>query len=400
MTETVDFLIIGGGIVGLALALQARWRFPKAKIVLLEKEKHCGQHASGRNSGVLHAGFYYASDSLKARFTREGNRMWQEYCSERNLPINRCGKLVVAQSQDDLSGLETLYQRGQANGVDLEWLSEKEAQKIEPRVKTYEKALFSPTTASVDPLAILSFLKKEVQGNGVDLRLGVAYKGRDGENVLTSDGKLSAGYVINASGLYADRVAREFGFSKEYVIVPFKGLYLYSDEPAGSLKTHIYPVPSLNQPFLGVHYTLTVKGEIKIGPTAIPAFWREHYSGMKGFRLNEFLDIIWREMGLFWRNDFGFRSLALAEIKKYNSETLSKMAETLVKPTKDKTIWRWGKAGIRAQLMHKSQHKLMMDFYCEGDHKSFHVLNAVSPGFTCAFPFSAHLWDLIEKKQV
>src|SRR6266566_1588835 len=142
-SATTDFLVIGGGVIGLNLALQAKRRHPQSHVTLIEKEQDCGSHASGRNSGVLHAGFYYTADSLKARFTREGNRLLTDYCAARGLRINRCGKLVVARNETELAGLQELFRRGKTNGVELYELSEREAREIEPRVKTFRQALFS-----------------------------------------------------------------------------------------------------------------------------------------------------------------------------------------------------------------------------------------------------------------
>jgi L-2-hydroxyglutarate oxidase LhgO len=317
MALTTDFLIIGGGVIGLNLALQIRRRHSASKIILIEKESHCGKHASGRNSGVLHAGFYYTADSLKARFTREGNSCMTEYCRTRGLRINRCGKLVVAKDPADLAGLEELLERAQKNGVELHEITDKEARAIEPRIKTYGKALYSPTTASVDPGEVMISLVDDAQKAGINILTNTAYRRYKAPAVVTNKGRIAAGYVINAAGLYADKIAQDFGFSKDYRILPFKGIYLYSSEQPGALKTNIYPVPDLNHPFLGVHYTLTVDGKIKIGPTAIPAFWREHYQGLDNFNLRESIEILGRELGMFLRNDFGFRSLAFNEIQKH-----------------------------------------------------------------------------------
>ena len=240
-----DFLIVGGGIIGVALALELRRIYPTTRITLLEKEESCGEHASGRNSGVLHAGFYYSADSLKARFTREGNLQLTQYCVDRKLPINRCGKLVVAQCARDLDGLEELLRRGRANRVPLEMITAEEARRIEPRVKTYERALFSPSTSSVDPTAVMRALVSDARGAGIDIRTGTTYLGRRRDGVRTSAGDITAGYVVNAAGLYADRMARDFGFSERYRILPFKGLYLYAEASAPTLRTHIYPIPNL-----------------------------------------------------------------------------------------------------------------------------------------------------------
>ncbi len=394
--NTCDFLVIGGGVMGLCLALEASRRHPRSRITVIEKESKCGSHASGRNSGVLHAGFYYTADSLKARFTRDGNRAMTAYCEERGLRINRCGKLVVARDAADLPGLDELLRRGQANGVELRPVSRREAEEIEPRAKTHERALFSPATSSVDPNEVMAALTKDAVAAGVTILTDTRYLGRGPSGIMTSKGNIASGYVVNAAGLYADRVAMDFGFSRHYRILPFKGLYLYSDEPAGALRTHIYPVPDLHNPFLGVHFTVAVDGRIKIGPTAIPALWRENYHGFSNFSAQEMLEITGRELALFWRNEWGFRRLAFAELSKQSRGKMARLASELASGVTEKNYTRWGKPGIRAQLYDMQKHRLEMDFRFEGDAGSFHVLNAVSPAFTCALPFARYLFDEIE----
>lgn len=391
--ETCDFLVIGGGVVGLSIARELQRRNAKASVVVLDKEDGPARHASGRNSGVLHAGFYYTADSLKARFTRAGNLAWTEYCRERGLPLRACGKLVVAARPEDLPTLDELLRRGKANGVPVESVDAKAAKEIEPRARTIERALWSPSTSTVDPAACLAALAEDAAKEGVRLRWSEAYAGRDGRVVRTSKGALDAGFVVNAAGLYADAVARDFGFSERYRILPFKGLYLYSDEPAGAFRAHVYPVPDIRNPFLGVHFTVTVDGRVKIGPTAIPALWRENYGGLAGFSAAELAEIAWRQAGLFFGSGFDFRRLAFEEIRKNSRRVMVGLASALADGVKPERYRRWGKPGIRAQLIDVTTRKLVMDFALEGDERSLHVLNAVSPGFTCAMPFASYVVD-------
>jgi L-2-hydroxyglutarate oxidase len=397
-TSVSDFLVIGGGVIGLNLALRVKEAYPDAQVTLLEKESACGLHASGRNSGVLHAGFYYTADSLKSRFCRDGNRALHAYCEQKNILLNRCGKLVVAKNASELDGLQELYRRGQANGVELQMLNAQDAKGIEPRVKTFEQALFSPTTSSVDPQQVMAAMLDDATRAGITVCNNTAYISARGNEVETSQGRFTAGYLINAAGLYADKIARDYGYSQDYRIIPFKGLYLYSDEPPGAIRTHIYPVPNLGNPFLGVHYTLTAQGKIKLGPTAIPAFWREHYQGWGRFNAVEMFEIVAREASLFLRNDFGFRRLALEELAKYSKTRMVSMAAELASDVKPAHYTQWGKPGIRAQLFDLKRRKLEMDFKYEGDDRSFHVLNAVSPAFTCAIPFTQYIFDQIAQK--
>jgi (S)-2-hydroxyglutarate dehydrogenase len=395
--ESTDFLIIGGGVIGINLAREAKHRYPDADVTLLEKEPDCGLHASGRNSGVLHAGFYYTADSLKARLTREGNRRVTDYCLEKNLRINRCGKLVVARNEADFAGIDELLLRARHNGVVLQEMNEKEAKEVEPRIRMFERALYSPATASVDPIEVMAAFVADARAAGVRILPGTRYLRRNGRNVVTSQGEIAAGYTINAGGLYADRIARDFGFSQDYRILPFKGLYLYANEGSPSFRTNIYPVPDLRNPFLGVHHTVSVNGHSKIGPTAIPCFWREHYQGLNNFSMREFIEVTTTSMSLMLKNDFGFRSLAWSELQKYYRPRIVQLASELATDVNVDNYSNWGKPGIRAQLLDIKNRRLEMDFRFEGDDRSFHVLNAVSPAFTCALTFSEFAFDNIQK---
>lgn len=390
---TTDYLVIGGGIIGLSIARTLRRRHPDRSVILLEKESSVGLHGSGRNSGVLHAGFYYTSDSLKARFCRDGNRRLREYIRSRGLGINECGKLVVARCEAELPQLDELKRRGDANGVRLEVVDEAGARAIEPRARTFHRALFSPTTATADPAQVIAAMRQDAVEEGVRIQLGAAYLGRGPSSVRASTGDFSAGYVINAAGLYADKVAMDYGFSDEYRIVPFKGLYLYSDEPPGAWRTNVYPVPDLRNPFLGVHFTVTLDGRSKIGPTAIPAFWREQYGGLSRFDASEFAEVVWRDLGLFMSAGFDFRRLAIEELQKYSRRHLVRLAGQLATGVDASDYTRWGRPGIRAQLMNIHTRRLEMDFVIRGDTRSLHVLNAVSPAWTCALPFAEHVCD-------
>lgn len=397
--NTTDFLLIGGGIIGISIARELKSRYPDSDVCILEKENKCGLHASSRNSGVLHAGFYYTADSFKAKFTREGNQCLTEYCDAKNIKLNKCGKLVVAKNESELIWLDELMDRANKNGVPLQSITEQESRSIEPRAKTYQRALFSPTTSSVNPKELVESLISDAIQEGVQIKSNSQYIGRAGKrSIQTSSGVFEAKYLINVAGLYADKIGRDFGFSKDHQILPFKGLYLYSNEPPGSLKTHIYPVPDLTNPFLGVHFTITTDGEIKLGPTAIPAFWREQYEGWSNFNLNELTEIILRQAGLFLSSSFNFKALAFRELQKYSKSRLVSLASALAKGVNIKHYQKWGQPGIRAQLLNTRNKTLEMDFVLEGDDQSMHILNAVSPGFTCALPFAKYVCDQIKNK--
>jgi len=398
MSNISDFIIIGAGIIGVNLALEIRRRNPDKSVLVLEKERELGLHGSGRNSGVLHAGFYYTADSLKARFTRDGNRALKAYIKRKGLPLNECGKLVVTKSESELEQLDELFRRAEKNGVEVEEVTQARATEIEPRAKTCERALYSPHTATAQPLPVLTAMKEDAEAAGVQFALHERVIGYDGESLKTDRGTYSAGYIVNAAGLYADQVAHLFGFGKKYRILPFKGLYLYSREAPGSFRTNIYPVPDLRNPFLGVHITVTTEGKGKIGPTAIPAFWREQYGGLQGFRPGEFLEIACLGSQLWFNANFDLRRLAREELAKYNRQHLVKQSEALAIDMRQEDYLDWGKPGIRAQLLDIERRELVMDFLYEGDQRSFHVLNTVSPGWTCSIPFCEHLTDEIEKR--
>ena len=397
LPKTTDFLVIGGGVMGVTLALDLKNRFVDSSVTLIEKEPQFGLHASGRNSGVLHAGFYYTADSLKARFTREGNHAWTEYCQEKNLAINQCGKLVVAKNEAEVRELQKLHLRGIKNSVDIELISESEAREIEPRARTFQQALFSPTTSSVNPSEVMRSIVNDAENAGIRMIPDVTYLDQTKNTIRTNNGSIQCGYIVNTAGLYADRIAQDFGFSAQYTMLPFKGLYLHSAEPAGSFSTHIYPVPNLSNPFLGVHITISVDQTVHIGPTAIPALWREHYHGLANFKLEELVGISKQEISLLIRNDFDFRQLALSEVQKYRKKRVVDLASELATGITLDNFKTWGKPGIRAQLLDTQKRSLVKDFLYEGDDRSFHLLNAVSPAFTCALPFSHWLGGKIQK---
>ncbi len=390
MTNRYDYLIIGGGIIGLAIARTLKNQKPDAAICILEKEDDVARHASGRNSGVLHAGFYYTADSLKAKFTVAGNLALRDYCTKKNIPVNQCGKLVVAQNQEELNQLYELERRGIRNGSTVRIIDEKEAEEIEPNIRTFKKALHSPNTATVDPIAVCGALRNDLESLGVVFSFDTRYLGRKDNALLTNKGDFEGDKIINCAGLYADKVAQDFGFGKKYTMIPFKGLYLEYTKNKTDIKTNIYPVPNLKNPFLGVHFTKTVTGKIKIGPTATPAFWRENYD-FSNFELKEFLSVTSYETKLLLKNAFGFRDLAAEEIKKYNRNYFIKLASRLVKNIDPSGFGDFTKPGIRAQLLDKTTLSLVQDFVVEGAGKSTHILNAVSPAFTCSFPFAEHV---------
>lgn len=393
--EHCDLLVIGGGVVGLSAARAWILRHPADRVVVLEKEAEVGAHASGRNSGVLHAGFYYSTDSLKARFTVEGNRAMAAFCDAHDVPVRRCGKLVVCRDERERAVLDLLFDRGQANGARLERLSAAEARRIEPRVRTHEAALWSPDTAVVDPGRVMRALADDAVARGVQLRTGTAFTGRSGRIVTTAQGPIGAGRILNCAGAYADRVAAAWDVGRRWALVPFRGAYVLGDETAAPLACCVYPVPDLAMPFLGVHLTVTVAGGIKIGPTAAPARWREDYGGRAGFSPPDLVEQSRIQLGLL-RSNATFRRHAVRELAKHSRTWLVREASRLVEGLERRAFRRWGRPGIRAQLVSRDTGALVSDFVIEEAERSVHVLNAVSPAFTCSLPFADHLVARLE----
>jgi L-2-hydroxyglutarate oxidase LhgO len=388
MKSKYTYVIIGSGIIGMSIARAIKDIVLEASILIIDKEEEEAAHASSRNSGVLHAGFYYTADSLKAKLTVEGNRSLKIYCQQKNLPVNESGKLVVAQNEDELPKLYELEERGRRNGSNVRIIDEKEARDHEPHVRTYKKALFSPDTASVDPKQVCAAIKNDLLRLGVTFSFRTKYLGKIDGGIQTDKGDVQADKVINCAGLYADKVAQDFGFGQKYTMIPFKGLYLKYTKNTTDVRMNIYPVPNLKNPFLGVHFTKTVTGGIKIGPTAIPALWRENYGLSTNFEFGELIEILGHETRLFFSNAFGFRNLAGEEIRKYHKKYFIGLAQKMVGGIDPAGFTEYTKPGIRAQLLNKEKLELVQDFVIEGDSHSTHILNAVSPAFTCAFPFA------------
>jgi len=385
--EEFDYLIVGAGIVGMSIAYSLKEYNKNSTIAIVEKENRVALHSSGRNSGILHAGFYYSADTLKAKFTKEGNVKMRLFCKENNIEIKETKKIVVAQNRDELRRLYELNRRARVNRVEAYLIDESELKRINPNIKTYKLALFSPTTASVDPKEVCSKLEQRLKKMGVKFFFNTPFE----------NSTIKYRYLINSAGAYADKIAKRFKIAKQYTMIPFKGIYLKYLGEKKNIKTNIYPVPNLKNPFLGIHFTVTAKGDIKIGPTATPAFWRENYQGFDNFRIDELLETVYYLGKLFLLNPFNFRELAVEEIKNYNRKNLILKAKSMVKELEDKFIPL--PAGIRAQLLNRDTNELVEDFIVEHTPNSTHILNAVSPAFTCSFAFAEYVVDEIYKNQ-
>ena len=379
--------MVGAGIVGLSIAREWKRRNPADRVVILEKEPDVGLHASGRNSGVLHSGIYYPAGSLKGQLCAIGAREMAAYCDEHRLPINRMGKVVLPLRPSEDSQLDVLLDRARSNGARAEVVDERQLREIEPSAHTCSgRALFSPDTAVVDPLPIVRHL-----ADALDVRTGQRVREVRGSEVVTGRERFSFGFLVNAAGLYADVIAKRCGVGAQYVMLPFKGIYY---RVTGiELRRLIYPVPDLRVPFLGVHFTKSVYGEVFLGPTAIPALGRENYRGWRGINAADLLQIVRRLGRQYATNRQGFRALVHRELGHMTARGFAEEARTLVPSLRDDDLTSSDHVGIRAQLLDTARHELVMDFLIERGERSVHVLNAVSPGFTTAFSFARHVVD-------
>jgi (S)-2-hydroxyglutarate dehydrogenase len=386
-----DFLVIGGGIVGLSIGRELLKRNPRSSVLVAEKESAIAAHASGRNSGVLHAGFYYSPDSLKAKFCLEGNLELRSLIEAHNLPINKCGKVVVAKNEEDLTRMQSLYQRGLINGVTLHKLSASKLNEYEPLAKTHKEFLWSPQTAVSDPLAVAQTLLDLFLKSGGDFTLGSNVEVLVDKQIRINGSTVSADQIINAAGTNAIHIAHKVGAGKEYSQLPVLGLYKYSEGTDLPLRTLVYPVPNPKNPFLGVHFTLTVDGKVKIGPTAIPILGREQYGLKRNPDSLDFKSSLKSLSSLLVGSPLGLANLAATELPKIYTKRLVREGRELVPHLKDGIEWKKKRPGIRAQLVNLETNSFEMDFVVEKKDNYVHVLNAVSPGWTSAIPFAKYI---------
>jgi L-2-hydroxyglutarate oxidase len=391
MADRADVVIVGGGIVGLSVARELVAR-GTGDVLVLEKEDSLGRHASGRNSGVLHAGIYYAPDSRKARTCLAGNLLMRTYCREKGLSLLECGKVIVARDEGELPILDELARRATANGARVEMLDEKALAEVEPSARTVGRALWSRMTAVVDPRQVLQSLRADLEGSGrVRIRTGVEVVAAAGPSAVeTTSGPVGFGRLVNAAGAHCDRVARLFGVGEHYRLIPFKGIYRKLRKGARLVVNgNIYPVPDPRNPFLGVHFTRSVHGDVYLGPTAIPAFGRENYGLLAGVD-RDAPRIALEDAVLFFRNP-GFRSVALSEPRKYVPAFLHRDAARLVHGFDPSEVEPAEKVGIRPQLVDWRTKQLLMDFIVERSGDTLHVLNPISPAFTSSMELARQI---------
>lgn len=394
--ESSDFLIVGAGIVGLAVAKELRQRYSKASIIVLEKESQVGCHASGRNSGVLHSGIYYAPGTLKARFCAQGAQRMLAFAKENGVAHRVAGKVILAAGPEDLSGLERLEQNAKANGIRTTRLSAKMLKEIEPHAAPGE-ALHCLDTGVVDAPGIVRALAQKVESSGTRFFFGEEVIAAEESVLVTRTGRrFHFEKMINCAGAHADKIARLFGLAKDHVLVPFKGLY-WKLRKGGDhwVRESLYPVPDLNFPFLGIHLTRGVGWDVYVGPTAIPALGRENYGLMKGITPGEGAEILGRLLKMYVQKEPTFRWLVNREMGHYVKAGFLKAVRRLVPNLLGEDLIPSNKVGIRPQLVRRTG-ELEMDFQVEKTDRTLHILNAISPAFTCslaAAPFFLSLGD-------
>jgi L-2-hydroxyglutarate oxidase LhgO len=315
----------------------------------------------------------------------------KEYCRDKELTVKETGKVIVAdESRQD--ALYELKKRADQSGAKSEIIDQRELGEIEPYAATSEKALYSPNTAVINPKQILISIMEELNISGkVRLMFGTSFSGiRDSTVAITNQGTIKFEKFVNAAGSFADKVAHSFGVGSQYKVLPFKGTYKkLVKERSYLVRGNIYPVPDLKNPFLGVHFTRAVDGNVYIGPTAIPAFGRENYGLFDDLSI-ETLSIIGRDIVLFFANE-GFRAAAVSEAKKYIDKYFLSEAKKLVPQIKLEDLQDTPKVGIRPQLVDWKSKELVMDFILLKDGDSLHILNAISPAFTCSMAFAKHV---------
>ena len=398
MKVSTDYLIIGAGIVGISIAREIKIRNPKASISILEKEPDVGLHSSSRNSSVLHSGIYYPVNSLKAKVCSQGAIEMKDYHREHKIPLVECGKILITTNQYDAPQLDILLNRAKDSNIPVEILNEYDLKKLEPEIKSFNgKGIFVPSTSVGSSKEVMNFLRKEIEGLGITLYFNskiTKINPITKQVNLENGNSFNYGFAVNSAGLYADKIAHQFGVGQKYTLLPFKGIYWKLDPTSGfNLKHLIYPVPDLRIPFLGVHTTTSVDGVTYLGPTAVPAFGRENYYGTKGINVGDFFNITSNLTKQFIANKDGFRRLSLQEGSRYIKLRFTSAAKKILPRLKMHHLLPSNKVGIRAQMIDTDTGRMVNDFLVESDKNSTHIINAISPAWTSAFPFARYIYD-------
>src|SRR6266851_8610 len=395
MTDSrYNTIVIGGGVVGLAVALELTRRFPHLRLLVLEKEDHVAGHQSGHNSGVIHSGVYYKHGSLKARLCVAGAAAMIEFCREHGIPHKVCGKVVVATSSEELPRLEELRQRGEANSlVGLRLIGPEELREIEPHAAGLQ-ALLVPSTGVTDYVAVCQKYAELISGAGSTILTSALVTGLkhfpDEIVVETSPGAFTTTYAINCAGIFSDRISRMAGDDPQVMIVPFRGEYYdLIPERAALVRALIYPVPDPRFPFLGVHFTRRISGKVDAGPNAVLALQREgyHHSDVSLRDLSSFVAFpgFWRMAAQHWRSglDEFHRSLS--------KPAFVRALQRLLPEVREEDLVRGG-SGVRAQAL-KRDGALVDDFQFVQSGKILHVLNVPSPAATASLMIGRTIVD-------
>jgi len=379
-----DFIIIGGGIVGLSVGKALLERFSKASVVLLEKEAELAAHQSGNNSGVIHSGVYYVPGSQKAKFAKAGNESMKRFCQEHGIKYEECGKVIVATDKKEIGNLIKLYERGKQNGLDVQLLDKVELLEKEPYVNGM-KAIFVPGAGIVDYKQVSLKMAELIEERGGEIRTNEEVKWideRPGEVIVeTEKNTFRAKFLINCAGLYSDRIAEMAGYKINVKIFPFRGEYYNLADAKQHMVNHlIYPVSNPEMPFLGVHFTRTIDGKIDVGPNAVLGFKREAYR-KTSFDVTELKDML--TYPGFWKLSAKYFKVGVEEtIRSYSKKLFVKSAQKLIPDiTEDDLVP--APAGVRAQAL-KNDGSLVDDFYVINGKNSIHVCNAPSPAATAS----------------
>ncbi len=399
MTEAYDVAIIGGGILSLATARALGERAPRARLAIVEKEAKLAQHQTGHNSGVIHSGIYYKPGSYKARLCVEGARLMSEFCAEHGIRVERCGKVIVATRAEEIPRLQTLYERGTANGVaGLALIDPPRLRELEPHAAAL-KGIHSPNTAIVDYGEVATAFARELTGRGVTIETNAEVTAirRAGDEFELTTPRLTvrASRVVNCAGLYSDVVARMAGAPTDVRIIPFRGEYYFIKPERRSLvRGLIYPVPDPEFPFLGVHFTRTVHGDVEAGPNAVLAFAREGY---RFGRVNpaELAGTLtypgfWAMARRYWKTG------AYEVYRSLSQGAFVRALQRLVPDLRPDDVVRGG-AGVRAQAVTRDG-SLVDDFRIVEAADAIHVLNAPSPAATASLAIGRHIATLAAER--
>jgi L-2-hydroxyglutarate oxidase len=390
-----DVIIVGGGIVGLAVALEITRRFPRLSLLVLEKEDHVGRHQSGHNSGVIHSGIYYKPGSLKAKLCVAGAAAMVEFCREHGIRHSICGKVIVATSPEELQPLEELRRRGEANGVPgVRLVGSVALHDLEPSAVGLA-ALVVPSTGITDYAAVCDEYAEltAARGGTILTSAEVMRIKRDAKEIVveTRHGAFSAAYLINCAGLFSDRISRMAGDEPEVIIAPFRGEYYdLIPERSSLVRALIYPVPDPRFPFLGVHFTRRISGRVDAGPNAVLAFRREGYR-RTDFNLTDMASSLafpgfWRMAAKHWRS-------GLDEVhRSFSKPVFVRALQRLVPGVREEDLVPGG-SGVRAQAL-KRDGTLVDDFQFVQSGKMLHVLNVPSPAATASLLIGRAIVDM------